>query len=120
MQVFDNDLDSKRTNTQYRRLLDGLRFARAAPVSCSVPTQIPMAICRASWANSGEIYKMERDGTVIGNFGHASKQLGGFQVVHMMDCRNPNQILVSEIESWRVQKLMLKPQSDNDCIEVAR
>jgi hypothetical protein len=27
----------------------------------------------------------------------------------MMDCRNPDQILVSEIESWRVQKLMLKP-----------
>jgi hypothetical protein len=27
----------------------------------------------------------------------------------MMDCRNPNQILVAEIESWRVQKLLLKP-----------
>ena len=27
----------------------------------------------------------------------------------MMDCRNPNQIIVAEIESWRVQKLMLKP-----------
>lgn len=25
-----------------------------------------------------------------------------------MDCRNPNQILVAEIESWRVQKLLLK------------
>jgi hypothetical protein len=29
----------------------------------------------------------------------------------MMDCRNPDQILVAEIESWRVQKLMLKPQA---------
>jgi hypothetical protein len=29
----------------------------------------------------------------------------------MMDCRNPNEILVAEIESWRVQKLMLKPQA---------
>ena len=27
----------------------------------------------------------------------------------MMDCRNPNEIIVAEIESWRVQKLMLKP-----------
>jgi hypothetical protein len=25
-----------------------------------------------------------------------------------MDCRNPNEIFVSEIESWRVQKLLLK------------
>jgi hypothetical protein len=29
----------------------------------------------------------------------------------MMDCRNPNEIVVGEIESWRVQKLILKPQS---------
>jgi len=27
-----------------------------------------------------------------------------------MDCRNPNEIVVSEIESWRVQKIVLKPQ----------
>ncbi len=26
----------------------------------------------------------------------------------MMDCRNPNEIIVGEIESWRVQKLILK------------
>ena len=52
-----------------------------------------------SWATTGEIYKMELDGTIIGRFGHAGKALGGFQVVHMMDCRNPNEIFVGEIES---------------------
>ena len=26
----------------------------------------------------------------------------------MIDCRNPNEIIVGEIESWRVQKLILK------------
>ncbi len=61
-----------------------------------------------TWANTGEIYKLELDGTIIGKFGHASKELGGFQVVHMMDCRNPNEIFVGEIESWRVQKLVLQ------------
>jgi len=61
-----------------------------------------------TWASTGEIYKMELDGTMIGKFGHASKEFGGFQVVHMMDCRNPNEIIVGEIESWRVQKLMLQ------------
>jgi hypothetical protein len=35
----------------------------------------------------------------------------GFQVVHMMDCRNPNELIIGEIESWRVQKLILKPTS---------
>jgi len=62
-----------------------------------------------TWDNTGEIYKLELDGTILGKFGHASKELGGFQVVHMMDCRNPNEIVVGEIESWRVQKLILQP-----------
>ena len=61
------------------------------------------------WDITGEIYKMELDGTIVGRFGHASKELGGFQVVHMLDCRNPNEVFVAEIESWRVQKLLLKP-----------
>src|SRR6202521_4575416 len=43
-----------------------------------------------SWAITGEIYKMELDGTIIGKFGHASKEFGGFQVAHMLDCRNPD------------------------------
>jgi sugar lactone lactonase YvrE len=64
-----------------------------------------------TWAITGEIYKMELDGTIIGKFGHASKEFGGFQVVHMMDCRNPDEIIVGEIESWRVQKLILKPDA---------
>jgi hypothetical protein len=64
-----------------------------------------------SWERTGEIYKMELDGTIIGKFGHAGKTFGGFQVVHMMDCRNPDQIIVGEIESWRVQKLILQPDA---------
>src|SRR5580704_10334645 len=61
-----------------------------------------------TWDTTGEIYKTELDGTVIGKFGHAGKTAPGFQVVHMMDCRNPNEIVVGEIESWRVQKLLLQ------------
>src|ERR1700691_4848470 len=62
-----------------------------------------------SWDITGEIYKAELDGTVIGKFGHAGKLAPGLQVVHMMDCRNPNEIIAGEIESWRVQKLVLQP-----------
>jgi hypothetical protein len=60
-------------------------------------------------AVTGEIYKMELDGTIVGKFGKAGKQLGDFSTVHEIDCRNENQILVSEITAWRVQKLMLHP-----------
>jgi len=59
-------------------------------------------------AVTGEIYKMELDGTILGKFGVAGKQLGQFSTVHEIDCRNPNEILVSEITAWRVQKIVLE------------
>ena len=62
-----------------------------------------------SWDITGEIYKTELDGTVLGKFGRPGKVAPGFQVVHMMDCRNPNEIILGEIESWRVQKYILQP-----------
>jgi sugar lactone lactonase YvrE len=58
---------------------------------------------------TGEIYKMELDGTIIGKFGRAGKALKEFSTVHEIDCRNPNELLVSEITSWRVQKIILRP-----------
>ena len=61
-------------------------------------------------AVSGEIYKMELDGTVIGKFGSPGKQLKEFGTVHAIDCRNENELVVSEITTWRVQKLTLRPQ----------
>ena len=59
---------------------------------------------------TGEIYKMELDGTIIGRFGKAGKALKEFSTVHEIDCRNPNELFVSEITDWRVQKILLKPQ----------
>jgi NHL repeat len=66
-----------------------------------------------SWQDTGEIYKAELDGTVLGKFGHPGKLPPGFQVVHMLDCRNPNELVVGEIESWRVQKLIFSPATSS-------
>lgn len=60
-------------------------------------------------AVTGEVYKMELDGTVIGKFGRAGKQLGEFSGLHEIDCRNPDVLYISEIQVWRVQKLILHP-----------
>jgi hypothetical protein len=60
-------------------------------------------------AVSGEIYKMELDGTVIGKFGKPGKRLGEFSTVHAIDCRNPDELIVAEITAWRAQKIVLKP-----------
>ena len=64
-------------------------------------------------AVSGEIYKMELDGTVVGKFGKPGKQLGEFSTVHAIDCRNENELVVIEITAWRVQKIILKPQAQS-------
>src|SRR5438445_3348133 len=66
---------------------------------------------QGSWDNTGEIYKAELDGSVLGKFGKPGKNPPGFQVVHMLDCRNPNEVVLGEIESWRVQKYILQPSS---------
>jgi hypothetical protein len=60
-------------------------------------------------AVTGEIYKMELDGTILGKFGTVGKEPGKFSTVHEIDCRNPDELLVSEITAWRVQKLLLHP-----------
>jgi len=109
MEVYDNDLNYK---TTYGNIGTSWTVCVSPGphqylfTSNSNPNGNPPG----SWETTGEIYKMELDGTIVGKFGHASKQFGGFQVVHMMDCRNPNEIIVAEIESWRVQKLILKQQ----------
>ena len=80
-----------------------------APVSVHLEFESGLTTTRELAAVTGEIYKMELDGTILGKFGKAGKQLGEFSTVHEIDCRNANELLVSEITAWRVQKIMLHP-----------
>jgi len=57
----------------------------------------------------GEIYKLELDGRVVGQFGRAGKLPKEFGTVNAIDCRSENEILVGELLNWRVQKLTLHP-----------
>jgi len=108
IQVFDNDLNLK---TIYDQV--------GAPWAVCI-TPGPHQYLYSSNSNpdnnnsqimavTGEIYKMELDGTILGKFGKPGKQLGEFSTVHEIDCRNENELLVSEITAWRVQKLTLHP-----------
>ena len=91
------------------RAVGDVHLARAAPVSCTHRIRIPTTTTRVIAAVTGEIYKMELDGTILGKFGKAGKGPGEFSSAHELDCRNPNEILVAEITSWRVQKIFLHP-----------
>jgi hypothetical protein len=48
---------------------------------------------------------------VLGKFGKAGKKPGEFATVHEIDCRGENELFVSEITSWRVQKIVLHPRT---------
>jgi hypothetical protein len=61
-------------------------------------------------ANTGEVYKLELDGTVLGRFGKAGHGPKEFSSIHQMDCRNPNEVYVAEITEWRPTKVVLRPQ----------
>jgi DNA-binding beta-propeller fold protein YncE len=56
---------------------------------------------------AGEIYKMGLDGTMMGKFGRAGKQLKEFGTVNAIDCRTDNTLYVGELGNLRVQKLVL-------------
>jgi|TARA_Y100000780_G_scaffold208519_1_gene205526 hypothetical protein len=57
----------------------------------------------------GEIYKMELNGTIVGRFGTAPKQIGQFGTVNSIDCSEENELLVGELGNWRVQRVTLQP-----------
>jgi hypothetical protein len=74
----------------------------------------PTAICITSGprqylyvAHTGD--KLDLEGTIVGKFGKAGKELKQFGVVNSIDCRTENELLVGELTNWRVQKLTLKP-----------
>ena len=84
----------------------------------------PQALCLTTGANpalyvsnsnppndidrDGEIYKMRLDGTIVGKFGRAGKQLKEFGTVNAIDCRNENNLWVGEIGNLRVQRVTLR------------
>jgi DNA-binding beta-propeller fold protein YncE len=110
VQVFDNDLNVK-------AIYDNVGSPWAVCISPGphqylyVSNSLPDNGSSQYRDITGEIYKMELDGTIVGKFGKAGKQLKEFSTVHEIDCRNPNELLVAEITAWRVQKIILHPQA---------
>ena len=104
--VLDNDLNQKTTYTNVGSpwgvcISQGPHQYLYSTASSGTNMEITNA------ADTGEIYKMELDGTVLGRFGKAGKALKEFASTHTLDCRNPEEIFVAEINSWRVQKVTL-------------
>lgn len=121
IQVFDGDGKFLR-----QIVIDVPVDANAHPAIGNKPTQTtgnmapgsPWAICitpppnqvmYSSDAFPGRIYKLSLDGKVLGVLGKSGKQLKQFGWIHEIACPSENELYVSEILNWRVQKLLLEP-----------
>ena len=103
IQVFDNDGNVKSQIANIgspRTICISPGAHQYLFASNSNPTEDPFL--------GGEIYKLELDGTVVGKFGKAGKQMKEFGMVNEIDCRDANTLYVAEMMNWRVQKISLK------------
>ncbi|HWZ30977.1 MAG TPA: peptidyl-alpha-hydroxyglycine alpha-amidating lyase family protein [Bryobacteraceae bacterium] len=101
IQVFDND-------GTFKTEIAGV----GAPTAiCISPGSHPyLYASNSNEVNSldhGEIYKMELDGKVLGQFGRAGHLIKEFGAVNQIDCRRANELYVGELMNWRVQKITL-------------
>jgi sugar lactone lactonase YvrE len=72
-------------------------------------TPDPNQVLYVSDAYPGRIYKLTLDGRVLGVLGESGKQLKQFGWIHEIACPSVNELYVSELLNWRVQKLILEP-----------
>src|SRR5271170_7378252 len=71
----------------------------------------PNQVMYAADAFPGRVYKLSLDGKVLGVLGESGKQLKQFGWIHEIACPSENELYVAELLNWRVQKLILHPQS---------
>ena len=60
-------------------------------------------------ALTGEIYKLELDGTIVGSLGRIDNARGTFMTPHFIDCTRENELIAVGISDW-MQTITLLPR----------
>ena len=87
-----------------------LTMAPGAPWALCI-TPPPNQVLYSADAFPGRIYKMTLDGKVLGVLGETGKKLKQIGWIHEIACPSENELYVAELLNWRIQKLILHPQS---------
>ena len=123
--ALDRDRRARATSTSPTRATSAFRSSTTTAPSKSQITNVgvPTALCispgphqylysshtgDAYGMDDAAIYKLELDGTVVGTFGTAGKQMKEFGLVNAIDCRVDNTLYVGELSNWRVQKFTIR------------
>lgn len=120
IQVFDRDGNFKRflfLNAVY----DKKRQPVLGNVNPNAPDETqPWTICLTntptqylytSDSEPGRIYKMTLDGKILGVLGQSGRGPKQFNWIHGLACPSENELLVADMNNWRIQKLTLHPTS---------
>ena len=98
IQVYDNNLN-------YERTITGVGAAWSLCVTNTSPQYL-----FSGDGTTGKIYKMDLTGKVLGMFvtgqDHGEENTG--DLIHALDCRNPNTIYIGSASMWDVQKVSIK------------
>ncbi len=118
IQVFDRDGNFLRfmfMNAPYDKkrqpVLGNLtpnRPDETAPWALCMTNTTPQYLYTAD-SEPGRIYKMALDGSILGMLGESGRGDKQFNWIHAMACPSENELLVADMNNWRVQKLTLHP-----------
>jgi hypothetical protein len=73
-------------------------------------TNTPTQYLYTSDEEPGRIYKMTLDGKILGTLGKSGHEVKQFNWIHGLACPSENELLVADMNNWRVQKLTLRPE----------
>jgi sugar lactone lactonase YvrE len=118
IQVFDRDgkfqrfiLLNARYDKKRRPVLGNLAATRpdqTQPWTICI-TNTPTQYLFTSDEEPGRIYKMTLDGKILGTLGESGRGARQFNWIHGLACPSENELLVADMNNWRVLKLTLRP-----------
>ena len=80
-----------------------------APWTLCITTDGPTQYLFAADQEPGRLYKMTLDGKILGMYGESGRQIGQFNWPHGIACPSENEVIVADMNNWRVQKLVMRP-----------
>ena len=73
-------------------------------------TNTPTQYLYASDEEPGRIYKLTLDGKILGWIGESGRGPKQFNWIHGLACPSENDLLVADMNNWRIQKVTLHPE----------
>jgi len=73
-------------------------------------TQGPTQYLYTTDQEPGRIYKLTLDGKIVGMLGESGRDVKQFNWVHGLACPSENELIVADMNNWRVQKVTLHPE----------